>query len=93
MKTEKNEILGNRSFDFLVAILLLGSLWGFLSEIILECAVLSQGLPFKGGMAGYITAIGICMIGIAFGKFKKTILTNGNSIGNNFKQAACPIHL
>ncbi len=77
MKTEKNEILKNRFFDSLVAILLLGSLWGLLSEIILTCAVLSQGLPFKGGMAGYITAIGIGMMGIAFGKFKKPSLLMG----------------
>ena len=77
MKTEENEMLENRLFDFLVTILLLGSVWGFLSEVILRCAVLIQGLPFKGGMAGYITVIGIGMMGIAFGKFRKPSLLMG----------------
>ena len=68
---------GNKYADALVTILLLGSLWGFLSEIILKSAVFSQGFPFYGGMAGYITAIGIGMMGIVFGNFRKPSLLMG----------------
>ena len=71
------ENAGNKYADVLVTILLLGSLWGFLSEIILKSAVFSQGFPFKGGMAGYTTAIGIGMMGIAFGNFRKSSLLMG----------------
>ncbi|GAI49807.1 unnamed protein product, partial [marine sediment metagenome] len=71
------ENIGNKYANVLVTILLLGSLWGFLSEIILKSAVFSQGFPFMGGMAGYITAIGIGMMGIAFGNLRKPSLLMG----------------
>jgi len=77
MKSKIHEILKYQFVYVLVVILLLGSLWGFLSEIILKSAVIRQGLPYKGGMAGYITAIGIGMMGIALGNLKKPSLLMG----------------
>jgi len=77
MKTKNHEILKNQFVNVLVIILLLGSLWGFLSEIILKSAVIRQGIPFKGGMAGYITAIGIGIMGIALGNLRKPSLLMG----------------
>ena len=77
MKSKIHEILKYQFVYVLVVILLLGSLWGFLSEIILKSSVIRQGLPYKGGMAGYITAIGIGMMGIALGNLKKPSLLMG----------------
>lgn len=77
MKTKNYEILKNRFADVLVVTLLLGSLWGFLAEIILKSAAIRQGFPFKGGMAGYIVAIGIGIMGIALGNLRKTSLLMG----------------
>ena len=77
MKVKNHAIVKNTFFDVLMAIFILGSLWGFISEITLKSTVIIQGLPFKGGTAGYVTAVGIGIMGIAFSYFRKPSLLMG----------------
>lgn len=56
-----------RLADILIAIVVLGSLWGF-AEVVLSSAIQATGLPFR---AGILTGIGIGLLAIAIGAFKR----------------------
>jgi hypothetical protein len=53
--------------DILIAVVVLGSLWGF-TEVVLDSAIRTAGLPFR---AGILTGIGIGLLAIAVGAFRR----------------------
>jgi len=54
----------------LLAIIVLGSLWG-LSEVVLSSVIRAAGLPFR---AGILTGIGVGLLAVAAGAFRRPIL-------------------
>ncbi|MBU1747764.1 MAG: hypothetical protein KKA73_08740, partial [Chloroflexi bacterium] len=56
-----------RPTDILIAVLVLGSLWG-LAEVVLSSALRTAGLPFR---AGILTGIGVGLLAIAVGAFRR----------------------
>lgn len=62
-----------RLADVLVAIAVLGSLWG-LAEVVLGGAIRAAGLPYR---AAILTGIGLGMMGIAVGIFRKPSMLAG----------------
>ncbi len=88
MEVKINEIKGTQSVNVLIAILVLGSLWG-LSEVVLNGAIRTAGLPFR---AGILTGIGIGIMGIAIGIFRKSSILIGIALVTIFcKQLVVPI--
>ena len=74
--------------DILVALLVLGSLWG-LSEVVLNGAIRAAGLPFR---AGILAGVGMFLMGIALGIFKKPLLLIGVGVIAVFcKQLVVPV--
>ncbi|MDY6933182.1 MAG: hypothetical protein SVZ03_03045 [Spirochaetota bacterium] len=78
----KENIISNkrriRPIDIMIAIIILGSLWGFLSELALNTMAIIKGLPYKGGTAGISIGLGIGIMGIAVGIFRNlSILPKG----------------
>jgi len=59
-----------RLADILIAVVVLGSLWG-LTEVVLDSAIRAAGLPFR---AGILTGIGIGLLAIAMGAFRRPAL-------------------
>jgi hypothetical protein len=59
-----------RLADILIAVVVLGSLWGF-TEVVLDSAIRAAGLPFR---AGILTGIGIGLLAIAMGAFRRPAL-------------------
>jgi hypothetical protein len=53
--------------DILVAIVVLGSLWG-LSEVVLSSGIKASGFPYRPAL---LTGIGMGLMGIAMGAFRK----------------------
>jgi len=77
-----------RLVDVVIAILVLGSLWG-LSEVVLGGAMGAAGLPYR---AGILTGIGIGIAGIAAGAFRKPFMPAGIAlVAVSCKQLVVPI--
>lgn len=88
MEIKINEIKRSQSVNVLIAILVLGSLWG-LSEVVLNGAIRAAGLPFR---AGILTGIGIGIMGVAIGIFRKSSILIGIALVAIFcKQLVVPI--
>ena len=60
----------------LIAILVLGSLWGF-SEVVVSAAIGAAGLPYR---AAILTGIGMGLMAIAFAVFRKPLMPVGLAI-------------
>lgn len=73
MEMRTDEIKRVQSIDILIAILVLGSLWG-VSEVVLSGAIRAAGLPYRSGI---LTGIGMCIVGIAVGIFRKPLIIVG----------------
>nr|MBC7245260.1 hypothetical protein [Chloroflexota bacterium] len=77
-----------KPLDIGIAILALGSLWGF-SEVVLNSAIQRAGLPFR---AAILTGIGFGLMAIAVAMFKKPWMLAGIAIVAILcKQLAVPI--
>ncbi len=59
--------------DYMPAILVLGSLWGF-TEVVLGGAMAAAGLPYRSGV---LTGLGICIMAVAIGAFAKPAMLAG----------------
>jgi hypothetical protein len=59
-----------RLANILIAVVLLGSLWGF-AEVVLDSAIRAAALPLR---AGILTGIGIGLLAIAMGTFRRPAL-------------------
>lgn len=70
MKMETDEIMKAQRVDQLIAIVVLGSLWGF-SEVVLSSAITAAGIPYR---AGILTGVGMGIMGIALGAFRKPFM-------------------
>ncbi len=57
----------SKTVDVLIVVLILGSLWG-LSEVILSGIIRQAGIPYRTGI---LTGVGMGLMGIAVGIFKK----------------------
>lgn len=73
MEMKINEIKRAQLVDVLIAIVVLGSLWG-LSEVVLGGAIRAAGLPY---WAGILTGVGIGIMGIAVGVLRKPSMLAG----------------
>lgn len=73
MEVKINEIRRAQLVDVLMAIAVLGSLWG-LSEVVLGGAIRAAGLPYR---AGILTGVGIGIMGIAVGILRKPSMLAG----------------
>ena len=73
MEMKINEIKRARLVDVLIAIVVLGSLWG-LSEVVLGGAIRAAGLPYRTGI---LTGVGIGIMGIAVGAYRKPSMLAG----------------
>lgn len=73
MEVRINEIKRAQLVDVLIAIVVLGSLWG-LSEVVLGGAIRAAGLPYR---AGILTGVGIGIMGIAVGVLRKPSMLAG----------------
>ncbi|MCX5801867.1 MAG: hypothetical protein NTX17_10860 [Candidatus Eisenbacteria bacterium] len=73
MMSEKDETRATkrkRAVDVLIAIALLGSVWGFL-EVVLGGAIKAAGLPQR---AAIMTGLGMGVMGIALGAFRRPLM-------------------
>jgi len=73
MKVRTDEIMRTQRVDLLITILVLGSLWG-LSEVVLGGVITAAGLPYR---AGILTGVGIAIMGIFTGMFRKPLMLVG----------------
>ena len=73
MEIKINMTKRSQPVNVLIAILVLGSLWG-LSEVVLNSAIRTAGLPFR---AGILTGVGIGIMGVAIGIFRKSSILIG----------------
>lgn len=73
METRVSEIKKNQPVDALISIVVLGSVWG-LVEVVLGSAIRAAGLPFR---AGILTGVGVGIMGIAVGAFRKPLTLAG----------------
>lgn len=73
METKTDEIKRAQQVDLLIAILVLGSLWGF-SEVVLGGAIAAAGLPYQ---AGILTGVGMGIMGIVISAFRKPLMLAG----------------
>jgi len=76
MEMRTDEIKRVQSIDILITILVLGSLWG-LSEVVLSSAIRAAGIPYRSGI---LTGVGMGIVGIAIGIFRKPLMIVGISI-------------
>lgn len=71
METDKGK--GNRGTafrDLLIALLVIGSVWGFL-EVVLGGAMKAGNIPYKGDV---LTGLGMMLMGIAVAMYRKPIM-------------------
>jgi hypothetical protein len=88
MTTKTSSGLGKQRNDIMIAILVLGSLWG-LSEVVLNGAIRAAGLPFR---AGILAGVGMFLMGVALGIFRKPLMLVGvGVIAVLCKQLVVPI--
>ena len=88
METRTNKLKRAQQVDVLIAIVSLGSLWG-LSEVVLNGAIRAAGLPYR---AGILTGVGMCIMGIALGVFRKPLMLAGIALVTILcKQLVVPI--
>ena len=73
MEMKTNGIKRLEAADLLIAILVLGSLWG-VSEVVLGGAIKAAGLPYQSGI---LTGVGMAMMGIAVGVYRKPSMLAG----------------
>jgi hypothetical protein len=73
MNVRASSGFGRRGTDFIVAVLVVGSLWG-LSEVVFNGAIRSAGLPFR---AGILAGIGMLLMGITLGAFRRSVMLIG----------------
>ncbi len=73
MEMRINEVKRAQLVDLLIAIVVLGSLWG-LSEVVLGGAIRAAGVPYR---AGILTGVGIGIMGLAVGVFRKPSMPIG----------------
>lgn len=74
--------------DRLIAVLVLGSLWGF-AEVVLGGLMKVAGVPYRSGI---LTGLGVGMMAIAVGAFRKPVLTAGIAlVAACCKQLVVPI--
>ena len=73
MEMRTNNIMRLQLINVSIAILGLGSLWS-LSEVMLGGAMRNAGLPFR---AGILTGVGIGIMGISMGIFRKPLMLLG----------------
>jgi hypothetical protein len=76
MKMNTDELMKAPRVDLLIAILVLGSLWGF-SEVVLSSAIMAAGIPYR---AGILTGVGMGLMGVALGAFRKPLLPAGMAL-------------
>jgi len=77
-----------QTLDIWIAILVLGSLWGF-SEVVLSSAIRAAGLPYR---AAILTGIGMGLMAVAVGAYKRPwILAATAFVAVLCKQLVVPI--
>lgn len=88
MEMETYQTKGTQLVDVLLGIAVFGSLWG-LSEVVLGGAIRAAGLPYR---AGILTGVGMGIMGIAVGAFRKpAMLTGAAFVAVLCKQLVVPI--
>ena len=88
MNTTRSEGGKEGGTHILVAVLVLGSLWG-LSEVLLNDVIRSAGLPWR---AGILFGVGMLLMGIALGFLRKPIALPGIAlVAILMKQMVVPI--
>lgn len=70
MKTKTKVLKRTQPMDVLLAVVVLGSLWG-LAEVVLNGAIRVTGLPFR---AGILTGVGVGLLAIAAGAFRRSVI-------------------
>lgn len=73
MEMKIDEVKRAQAVDLLIATVVLGSLWG-LSEVVLGGAIGAAGLPYRSGI---LTGVGIGIMAIAVGVFRKPSMLAG----------------
>jgi hypothetical protein len=85
---EKPQTESLRRRDVVLALVVLGSAWGFL-EVVLGGAMKSASIPYKGDL---LTGLGIGIMAIAIAWFRKPLLVVGiAAVAVALKQLAVPI--
>jgi hypothetical protein len=88
MEMKIDEIKRVQPTDLLIAILVLGSLWG-LSEVVLGGAIKAAGLPYQSGI---LTGVGMAIMGMAVAVYRKPSMLAGVALAAILcKQLVVPI--